>query len=59
MTISDMEHLGVILDKKRNLEGSRKESLVSSDDSKVKLFVIPTNEELQIAKQTVEVLGKC
>ncbi len=59
MTISDMEHLGVKLDKERNEKGSRKESLVSSDDSKVKLFVIPTNEELQIAKQTVEVLEKC
>ena len=59
MTVSNMENLGVILDKKRNEEGSRKESLVSSDDSKVKLFVIPTNEELQIAKQTLEVLGKC
>lgn len=59
MTISNMEHLGIILDKERNEKGSRKESLISSDDSKVKLFVIPTNEELQIAKQTLEVLGKC
>ena len=57
MTISDMENLGVILDKEKNEKGSRKESLVSSDDSKIKLFVIPTNEELQIAKQTLEVLG--
>lgn len=59
MTISNMEQLGIILDKKRNEEGTRKESLVSSDESKVKLFVIPTNEELQIAKQTLEVLSKC
>ena len=59
MTISNMENLGIILDKERNKNGSGKESLVSSDDSKIKLFVIPTNEELQIAKQTLEVLGKC
>ena len=59
MTISNMENLGIILDKERNNNGSRKESLVSADDSKIKLFVIPTNEELQIAKQTLEVLGKC
>ena len=59
MTISNMENLGIILDKVRNENGSRKESLISSDDSKVKLYVIPTNEELQIAKQTLEVLGKC
>ncbi len=59
MTISNMENLGIILDEERNRNGSGKESLVSSDDSKVKLFVIPTNEELQIAKQTLEVLGAC
>ncbi len=59
MTISDMQNLGIELDLKRNIEGTRKESLISTDTSKIKLFVIPTNEELQIAKQTVEVLSKC
>ena len=59
MTVSNMENLGIILDKERNEEGTRKESLVSADNSKIKLFVIPTNEELQIAKETLEVLGKC
>ena len=59
MTVSDMENLGIILDKKRNDEGLRKESLISADESKIKMFVIPTNEELQIAKETVEVIEKC
>lgn len=59
MTVSNMENLGIILDKERNEKGTRKESLVSTDDSKIKLYVIPTNEELQIAKETLEVLGKC
>ncbi len=59
MTVSNMENLGIILDKERNEKGTRKESLVSADNSKIKLFVIPTNEELQIAKETLEVLGKC
>ena len=59
MTVSDMENLGIILDKKRNDEGLRKESLISADESKIKMFVIPTNEELQIARETVEVIEKC
>ena len=62
MSVSDMEFLGVILDKDRNnlvTPGSGKEGLISSDDSKVKIFVIPTDEELEIAKQTMDVVSKC
>ena len=62
MSVSDMDCLGVILDKDRNnlvTPGSGKEGLISSDDSKVKIFVIPTDEELEIAKQTMDVVSKC
>lgn len=59
MCISNMENLGVILDDKKNLEGSGKESLISSDNSNVKVFVIPTDEEYEIAKETLDVVGKC
>lgn len=57
MTISDMECLGIELDKEANEKGIRKESLVSKPTSKIKLYIIPTNEELQIAKETVEVVS--
>ena len=56
MIISNMEYLGVVLDKARNKEFERGEGMISSDDSKVKLFVLPTNEELQIAKETMELV---
>lgn len=59
MCISNMENLGIILDDKKNLEGSSKESLISSDDSNVKVFVIPTDEEYEIAKETLDVVGRC
>lgn len=62
MSVSDMDCLGVILDKDRNnlvTPGSGKEGLISSDDSKVKIFVIPTDEELEIAKQTMDVVSRC
>ena len=57
MTISDMDCLGIELDKEANEKGIRKESLVSKLTSKIKLYIIPTNEELQIAKETVEVVS--
>ncbi|MDD4078230.1 MAG: acetate kinase, partial [Eubacteriales bacterium] len=46
--------LGVELDRdKNNTRG--KETDVSADTSKVRVFVIPTNEELMIARDTAEI----
>lgn len=51
-----LEFLGVKLDKKEN--AIRKDGIheVSAKDSKVKILVIPTNEELVIARETAELL---
>lgn len=47
-----LEFLGIKLDAKKNaVRGDAR--YISSDDSKVKVMVIPTNEELMIAKDTV------
>ena len=43
------ETFGIEIDPEKN---SQNETFVNSNDSKVKLLVIPTNEELEIAKQT-------
>ena len=51
--ISNMEQLGLELDKERNKKAFRGEGLISKDSSKIKIYLIPTNEELEIAKQTV------
>ena len=48
---SDLEYMGVELDPVRNNERAE-EHLISTDDSKVKVFVIATNEELMIARDT-------
>ncbi len=49
---SDFEFMGVELDKeKNNVRG--KETVISKDSSKVKVLVVPTNEELMIARDTV------
>ena len=51
----NLEFLGVKIDPERNnVRG--KETLISTDDSKVKVWVIPTNEELMIAQDTAELV---
>ena len=48
-------YLGIALDDEQNaIRG--KENIVSTPDSKVKVMVIPTNEELAIARETVALL---
>jgi acetate kinase len=49
---SDLEYLGIYLDKAKN-KVRGKEAVVSTDDSKVKVLVVPTNEELMIARDTL------
>lgn len=58
MTISDMEYLGVKIDEDLNFAGSSKESKISSDESKIPVFVIPTDEEFEIAKQTKYIISE-
>ena len=45
-----LEFLGIKLDKKINQESRNIEALISAKDSKIKIYVVPTNEELMIAK---------
>jgi len=53
MVTEGLEFLGVKMDySKNNFRGE--ERVISADDSKVKVIVIPTNEELVIARDTKE-----
>ncbi|WP_042271807.1 acetate/propionate family kinase [[Clostridium] dakarense] len=49
---SNMEFLGMKLDAEAN-KVRGKERVISTEDSKVKILLIPTNEELMIARDTV------
>ena len=51
----DLEFLGVKFDEKRNMIRGE-EAIISADDSKVKVVVIPTDEELMIATDTMNLL---
>ena len=52
--IEGMEFLGAKIDSERN--NTRKEALISAADSKVKVCVIPTNEEIMIARDTLDLV---
>ncbi len=56
MAISYFDYMGIKMDPERS-EAVRCEKLLSADDSSVPVWMIPTNEELAIARQTVEVLA--
>jgi acetate kinase len=49
-----LEFLGIKIDPEKN-NSSSKEAIISEDDSKVKVMVIPTNEEWMIAKDTAKI----
>ncbi|MDD5793288.1 acetate/propionate family kinase [Clostridium sp. HCP1S3_B4] len=54
--LEGLEFMGVELDEERNkINGVLHE--ISKDSSKVKVYVVPTNEELMIAKETVDLLN--
>ena len=52
----ELEHLGISIDTERNAGRKKAATAVHADGSKVAILVIPTNEELAIAKATLSVL---
>lgn len=57
--ISGMENLGVVLDKEKNTNFKRGEvQLISAENSKVKIYIVPTNEELMMARDTRDIVEK-
>ena len=59
--MADMEFLGAKIDEEKNASvkpGRATETDISAADSKVKVLVIPTNEEIAIARDTLELVSK-
>ena len=56
-TCDGLENLGIYLDAEANLAADRGDRAVSDAGSPVKILVIPTNEELEIALQTFEAVS--
>ena len=59
MVCEPLKFIGVEIDPAKN-DGQRASSpiVISADTSKVTVMVIPTNEELAIARDTLELCGK-
>ena len=53
-----MEYMGIELDEELNDSVRAKEVVISKPTSKVKVLIIPTDEELSIANDTIEILQK-
>lgn len=51
-----LEHMGILVDDDRNHEKSRVARVISPDDAPVAVMVIPTNEELEIARQVASIV---
>jgi acetate kinase len=48
--------MGVELDEARNAERSKEARFISTDASRVSVLVVPTNEELLIARDTYQLV---
>lgn len=55
--LAGLERLGIELDVERNAVRSGETRVISSDDSAVTVLVVPTDEELEIARQTLEAVS--
>lgn len=51
-----LEELGIVIDEERN-ESGQPERIISADDSRVAVLVVPTNEELLIARDTARLVA--
>lgn len=55
--LAGLQGLGIALDQDRNLGPGHGARRISSDDSPIAVLVVPTNEELAIARDCLRVLG--
>ncbi|MGE5485749.1 MAG: acetate/propionate family kinase [Ignavibacteriales bacterium] len=55
--LAGLEFMGIEMDGARNQDGPA-ERVISADSSKVRVYVIPTNEEIIVARETARVIGE-
>src|SRR5690625_1597679 len=55
-SLAGLEQMGIVIDEAANSDRSKPEREISGTDSKVRVFVVPTDEESEIARQTLDVL---
>lgn len=55
-SVDNLEFFGIKLDEEKNRKNFGEEEIISTEDSKVKVVVVPTDEELLIASDTLELV---
>lgn len=58
MVSRDMDYLGIELDEEKNRVRSGNIREINTDNSRTKILIVPTNEELEIVKQCYELLNE-
>ena len=53
---ANLDQLGIALDAGKNAATRATEAVISADSSRVKVMVIPTNEELVVAREAKRLL---
>ncbi|GAA3804950.1 acetate/propionate family kinase [Cellulomonas soli] len=54
--LAGLEKFGIVVDPERNAGRKKQITVISPDDAPVTVLVVPTNEELEIARQSVELV---
>jgi acetate kinase len=55
LSCEGLEHIGIVLDNEKNAQ-LKKGGEISADDSPTRILVVPTNEEVMIARDTLELV---
>ena len=55
---NNLSALGITLDQEQNQTGANGTFMINAENSKVKVLVVPTNEELEIARQALSIIIK-
>jgi acetate kinase len=58
LSTKNLEYLGIYLDEEKNTAGGKGIFEINTNDARVKILVIPTNEELEIARQCYRLLNE-
>lgn len=56
LALADLEDFGIKIDLEKNAGRKKQETLISTPDSRVKVYVVPTNEELAIAQKAISLI---
>lgn len=55
-SIKNLDFVGLVLDTKLNIDLNRKEALISSKESRIPIYIVPTDEELLIALDSERII---